>query len=284
MRGYIVIAPEYNLPGMNHDYRFTTSEHAAVELALRDAKRRYSIDDDRVFVAGVLIGGQMAWDFGLAHPDLFAGVAVVSGLPGKYVFRTIQHTDMVPLYVALGDLAPASNEFIYTGLLKPLIVRVPDITYVEYNRRGLENLPEEAGPIVDWMDKRHREANLKSFDAVAGRESDNRYFGIVINAFQVGRTTTPEAVDPFGKNLKPATIKLKTSNLSNLMALTLTGIKSLDVWVSPRLIDFNRKLEIRVNGKSYFKGTAKPSLEAFLEDLRLRGDRQQLYWMKVTAG
>ena len=79
--------PEYNVPGQPHDYRYTTSEHAAVELALRDAKRRYSIDDDRVFLGGQLIGGDMAWDFGLAHPDLFAGVAIVSGLPVKYVFR-----------------------------------------------------------------------------------------------------------------------------------------------------------------------------------------------------
>ena len=85
--GYILIAPEYNEPGQPHDYRYTTSEHAAVELALRDARKRYSIDSDRVFAAGQLIGGNMAWDYALAHPDLFAGVIVFSGLPAKYVFK-----------------------------------------------------------------------------------------------------------------------------------------------------------------------------------------------------
>ena len=83
--GYILIAPEYNLPGQPHDYRYTTSEHAAVELALRDARKRYAIDSDRVFIAGQLTGGNMAWDYSLAHPDLFAGVVVFSGLPAKYV-------------------------------------------------------------------------------------------------------------------------------------------------------------------------------------------------------
>ena len=29
---------------------------------------------------------------------------------------------------------------------------------------------------------------------------------------------------------------------------------------------------------------AKPDLEPFLEDLRLRGDRQQIYWLKVPVG
>src|SRR5262249_23009944 len=43
-RGYIVVAPEYRVPEQPKDYRYSTSEHAAAELALRDARRRYAID------------------------------------------------------------------------------------------------------------------------------------------------------------------------------------------------------------------------------------------------
>jgi hypothetical protein len=225
----------------------------------------------------------MAWDFGLAHPDLFAGVATVSGLPLKYVFRTIEHSDRLPLYVVLGDLAPASNEVVFGELLKPLIARTNDVTYVEYYRRGLEDLPEEVGPIFDWMDKRRRDPNPKSFDAVTARESDARFNGVVIREFLPGRTTAPEAVEPSGKNLNPATVKVKISNLSNLVTVQATGVRKIDVWVSPRLIDFKKKFEVRINGRS-FKGLAKPGPEPLLEDLRLRGDRQQIYWMKVSAG
>jgi pimeloyl-ACP methyl ester carboxylesterase len=282
-RGYIVIAPEYNVPGKAHDYYYTTSEHAAVELALRDAKRRYSIDDNRVFLGGTLIGGEMAWDFGLAHPDLFAGVAIVSGLPGKYVFKTLAHVDLLPLYVALGDLAPLSNEIVFGELLKPLIAKNKDVTYVEYYRRGLEDLPEEAGPIFDWMDKRRRDPYPKEFEVVSARESDNRFFGISIREFLPGRTTAPEAADPLGKNLKPATLKFRSSTLSNLYIIQVDGLKRMDIWLSPKLIDFNKKFEVRIGRKS-LKQLAKPGPAQLLEDLRLRGDRQQIYWMKVPAG
>src|SRR5262249_56497428 len=61
--GYILIAPQYNLRGQPHDYRYTISEHAAVELALRDARKRYAVDSDRVFIAGQITGGNMAWDY-----------------------------------------------------------------------------------------------------------------------------------------------------------------------------------------------------------------------------
>ncbi len=291
-RGYIVIAPEYKLPGQANDYGYTTSEHAAVELALRDARRRYAVDGDRVFLGGQLIGGNMAWDFGLAHPDLFAGVAIVSGLPFKYAYRYHPHVERLPLYVALGDLAPAANEVVFANLVKPLIAKAYDVTYVEHLRRGLEALPEEAAPIFDWMDRRRRDPAPKEFEALAARDSDNRFYGVVIREFLPGRAVAPEAVEPFGKNLKPATIKVKTSRASNpvrgqtegLVRVQTEGVKRLDLWISPKLIDLKKRFEVRINNKTFFKGMAKPDLEPFLEDLRIRGDRQQIYRLKIAVG
>lgn len=281
-RGYIVIAPEYRLPDQGDDYTYTTSEHAAVELALRDARRRYAIDGDRVFLGGQLRGGDMAWDYGLAHPDLFAGVAVISGRPFKYPFRYHSHAKLVPLYVALGDLAPAGPEIIFQNLVKPMIAKTYDVTYAEYYRRGLEDLPEEAPAVFDWMDRHRRDPFPKEFDVVTARESDNRFYGVVVHEFFEGRTTSPDVVEPFGKNLKPATIKMSTSSLSNNLRIQTTGIKRLDVWVSPHLIDFNRRLEVRINKDSFPKNVTEPNIEPFLEDLRLRGDRQQVFWLKAT--
>lgn len=283
-RGYVVIAPEYGLPGQPPDYRYSPSESAAVVLALRDARRRYAIDSDRVFVAGQLTGGNMAWDFGLAHPDQLAGIIVVSGFPAKYVPRYLPHHERLPLYFIIGDLAPAASEVIYGTYLKPLILKSWDVTYVEYHRRGLEEFPEEIPALFDWMDRHRRDPVPKSFEVVSARTSDARFYGVFIPEFAEGRTTAPEAVEILGANLSPASLKVRSSVLSNLLNVQVSGVKRLVVWVSPRLIDFKRKLEIRVNGKPYFKGQPTFELEPLLEDLRLRGDRQQIYWMKVSAG
>lgn len=283
-RGYIVIAPEYNLPDQPADYRYTPSEHAAVELALRDARRRFAIDSNRVFLGGQLLGGNMAWDYGLAHPDMFAGVAIVSGLPAKYVGRYQDNAERLPLYIALGDLAPAADELVFP-MAKALITKTWDVTFVEYFRRGLEDLPEETGAIFDWMDHHpSRDPYPKRFSAVSARPCDDRFYGVVIRDFSPGRCTDPNVVDPLGKNLKPATIDVQTSALSNLIKVNAAGVKRLDVWVSPKIVDFKKRLEVRINGRAYFKGPVKPDLAPFLEDLRFRGDRQQVYWLKVTAG
>jgi dienelactone hydrolase len=284
-RGYIVIAPEYNVPGKGKAYQFSTPEHAAAELALRDARKRYAIDSDRVFVAGQLDGANMAIDFGLGHPDLFAGIVAISGFPLKYAYKYKPQIDFLPIYAALGEMAPLAREFAFDQYFKPLILDAQkDVTYVDYLKRGLEELPEEVPTFFDWMDRRRREPLPKTFEAATARESDARFFGVIVREIAVGRSCTPEGADPFGKNINPATIEMKTSAQSNLVNLTTKGINRLDVWVSPRQIDFKKKMEVRLNGKALFKGVAKLEFEPMLEDLRNRGDRQQLYYLKVVMG
>jgi predicted esterase len=282
-RGYIVIAPEYNLPGRAPDYHYSASEHAAVELALRDARKRFSVDSDRIFLGGQLLGADMAWDFGLAHPDLFAGVVIIAGRPAKFVPPYKDHAARLPLYVAQGDQAPAVSSLIF-GLVKGLIERNYDVTYVEYYRRGWEDLPEEAPAAFDWMDRRRRQPAPKAFEVVAGRSCDVRFYGLVIREFTPGRTADPERLDPLGKALRPASLALKTSALSNLLTIKASGVQRLDVWVSPKLIDFRKRMEVRVNGRRAFAGVPPRDLEPFLEDLRVRGDRRQPFWMKVAVG
>ena len=253
-RGYILIAPEYSEPGKPSEYRYTASEHAAVELALRDARKRYAIDSDRVFAAGQLTGGSMAWDYALAHPDEFAGVVVISGLPAKYVPRYLPHHERLPLFYVLGEYVPASRVLIYEKYVKPWIVKAWDVTYVEYFRRRLEELPEEITPAYDWMDRHRRDPYPKAFKAYTARTCDTRFYGIVVRDFSPGRTTAPEAADVLGQNLNPAVIEMKSSTLSNQIRVHVSGIKSLDIWLSPKLIDFKRRVEIRIQDRPYFKG------------------------------
>jgi hypothetical protein len=106
---------------------------------------------------------------------------------------------------------------------------------------------------------------------------------VVIREFKPGFTTAPEAADILGHNLNPAEIKMTSSGPSNLIRLDVKGVRRLDVWLSPKLIDFKRKPDIRINGRTYFKSQAKLDIESMLEDLRIRCDRQQIYWYRVSA-
>lgn len=281
-RGYVVIAPEYNLPGKPKDYRYSPSEHAAVELALRDARRRFSIDSNRVFLGGTTLGGAMAWDVGLSHPDLFAGVVVLNGLPAKYVWAYRDHAALVPLYLALGDLAPAESDMILP-FGTSLVARNYDVIYTEYFDRGLEPLPEEIPHAFNWMDPRRRDPYPKEFTVSSAREGDARFFGAVLREHADGRATAPDQADPLGKGLNPAKITVNSRTLANLFDVTTAGVGSIDLWLGPPHLDLTKKLEIRINGRTAYKGDPVIDVAPFLEDLRIRGDREQTYWLKYAA-
>jgi hypothetical protein len=67
------------------------------------------------------------------------------------------------------------------------------------------------------------------------------------------------------------------------MTVDVTGIQNFDVWLGPRQVDLTKKFEVRVKNRTMFKGLVKLDFELFLEDLRIRGDRQQVYWTRVPV-
>jgi dienelactone hydrolase len=283
-RGYILIAPEYGLRDRKRAYRFTPSEHAAVELALRDARRRFAIDADRVYLVGQVEGGHMAWDLALSHPDEFAGVMTLSGLPAKYCWAYQGNAALIPFYIVEGDLAPAEREIAFEQWAKPQITRNRDILYTQYFRRGLEPFPEEAPNLFAWMAGRRRDPSPKEFEVASARECDVRFFGVVIRDFARGRSVAPEVADPLGRGIRPAKVQFRANAVLNKLVVDTNGVTRLDVWVGPDQVDFSKRVEIQINGKSYFKDVPKlTDYEPFLEDLRIRGDRQQVFWMRVAA-
>ena len=101
-RGYIVIVPEYMEEGQR-SYNYSVTAHDAVLRAIVDARKRFTVDSDRVFLTGHGTGGDAAFDIGMSHPDLFAGVVPINGLCDgacKWYTQNAIHTQW---YVITGE-------------------------------------------------------------------------------------------------------------------------------------------------------------------------------------
>lgn len=77
--GMILVAPSE--AGPNRGYQFSPRERAAALAALRWARRRFNVDENRIAIAGVSRGGHLAWDLGLRFPDRFALLVPILGGP-----------------------------------------------------------------------------------------------------------------------------------------------------------------------------------------------------------
>jgi hypothetical protein len=289
--GYILVAPEWTLP-LEDTYGYTADEHAAVTDVLRDVRRRFYVDSDRVFLLGLQVGGNMAWDVGLAHPDLFAGVAVMGAQPRLFAGRYWHNAQHLPFYVVDGQYAAKNSERV-RPVIEKWMPRGYPVLYVEYRGRGLEWFKYEQPYLFDWMD--HKRDQRKRTTAVPDlgrhgnggpmgeeyqtmRQGDNHFYWLSTSA--VKEACLNDAAD--WKNERVTATLQGHINEGNQININVRGVKDVTLWLAKEMIDFTKPLTVRLNGGLAFANKkAIPSLSTLLEDLYQRGDRQRLFWAKI---
>jgi predicted esterase len=287
-RGYVVLAPKWQKPYQS-EYEFTAREHAAVLYCLRHAIKRFSIDTDKVFLTGHSIGGNAAWDIGVAHPDLWAGVIPIVARAGKYIHHYSENARRLPWYFVGGELdgnwlRDEENVREFDRYLRRANY---DCTIVEYRGRGHEHFQDEIQRIFDWMDLRShtrnmfpREIGRPSFqEGVAAMRPWDDFFWWL----ELGAIPRPSIVYPAEWPPERGTraIEAYARVLENNRISVTARCGEVTVWLSPRTIDFARPNGVRINGDE-IRAEIAPDLQLLLEDVRRRGDRQNPFWAQVT--
>lgn len=274
--GYIVIAPEYTTKTDQRTYDYSAAAHRVVLTALRDARGRFSVDSDRVFLAGHNMGGDAAFDMGLSHPDLFAGVIPITGVIDRYPKFYWENARGLPLYVVAGELdrdTAARN----SGDLMKMMVQNFDLIYTEYLGGGLDSYYSEIHKLFDWMSRHRRKALPREFSVRTMRPTDNHFFWYEFDGMPPGMSSVDWSSER-GRGANPMKVGVKLTP-GNTIWIT-SGATHHRLWLAPDdgLIDFDKRLSVKIGGKQKFNDFLKPDLDAMLEHLRLNGDRQRMYW------
>jgi pimeloyl-ACP methyl ester carboxylesterase len=285
--GFLLVAPNWNDLG-DDGYTYSREEHAAVTDVLRDVRRRFQVDSDRVFLFGLGQGANMAFDIGLAHPDLFAGVMPMGGGPYYQAERCWHNAQYLPFYVVNGDHAGESHKQTYQQF-QHWVVRNYPVLYVQYKGRGAEWFGGELPNLFDWM-KRKKRANPVTQLGTDGnggplgsefqsmRSTDNRFYWLTSDAID-----KKHVVDggEWKGSVTPATVTAVIRD--NQITAKTYGLNQLTIWLGRTQVDFDKPISVVINLKAV-RNPAKltPSLEIMLEDFILRGDRQRLNVAKMA--
>lgn len=279
-RGYIVIAPVWTIKHQKK-YGYSAREHTAVLNSLRDACRRFAIDTDRVYLSGHSIGGDAAWDIGLAHPDLWAGVIPIVARSDRYCNLYWENARYVPFYVVAGELD--GRKLIDNARdLDRYLRRGFNATVVEYRGRGHEDFYDEVLHIFDWMSRFRRDFFPREFACVSMRSWDNFFWWVEVQGLPPRSEVNPANWPPL-KGTQPVQIKAKINQTNGINVRA--GASQVTVWLSPRMLNFDRRSIITVNGRRFNRNDQiiRPDLHVILEDARTRGDRQHPFWAKLSG-
>jgi pimeloyl-ACP methyl ester carboxylesterase len=276
-QGYVVIAVEWQKTGQAQ-YEYSAREHAAVLGSLRDACRRFSIDTNRVFLSGHSMGGDAAWDLGLAHPDLWAGVIPIVAVADKYCARYWENARAVPFYVVAGEMDGGKLVRNARDLDRYMTGRY-DLTVVEYLGRGHEHFSDEVLRIFDWMGRRERNFFPRKFRVHTMRTWDDYFWWVELHELPARSVVEPSNWPP-PRGTQP--VKVEGTINGNSVNVS-TGADKVTLWLSPELVDLDQPLRVTVNGRRLpiTGGSLEPDLSVMLEDARSRGERQHPFWAKL---
>ncbi len=302
--GFILVAPQWaGNAVLKVRYEHTAKEQALVLDTLRDVRRRFQVDSDRVFLFGWEDGANMALDVALAHPDLFAGVAPMNGglLPftRRYYWPNVQY---LPLYIIGGERDGHAVQM--RDIIKKDWTRTPyACMYVEYKGRASEWYGMEIGKMLSWMNKKVRYMPMKELGRPNGgstlgeefrstRSADNQFYWLRGDNFTAS-TQNDHRGKTWPSSFRPATFQANLSvgnkiekgeaKIWNQLNVHVSGMKQASFWITPEMkMELKHPLSITLNGQT-LGGMRKiePNLETMLEELYHTGDRQRLYVAKV---
>lgn len=275
--GYIVIAPDY-VPPDQRKYDYGVESHYIVRRAIRDARKRFQVDSDRVFLAGHGMGGDAAFDIGLSHPDLFAGVISIAGVCNHYCKYYWKHAERLPFYVVLGELDRDTFDRNVRELNRMMRYGY-DVLLAEYVGRGYESYYEEIHKLFDWMDRHKRTKYPREYEVDILRPTDDHFYWVKLEKFPpnvMQAVITERGLAP--TRPMPLTARVSAGNTVQVTS----GADRTTIWLSPEFVDFEQRVKIQVNRRQRFNDFLRPDIGALLEDLRLRGDRQKLYTVRMT--
>ena len=240
--------------------------------AMDDVERAYNVDQDRVYLTGLSMGGGGTWHLGLRYPDRFAAIVPVCavGDVSLFAFNQAASDEDRALMDLTGPTVLAENAgnqqvFIFHGDEDPVVVP-------EHARRMVARYRD-----LGWLDKSVHYYELPGVHHFAW-DFAYRDASLFARLLPVRRNPSPDHVvystfsprynqaywlriDRIDRGLTLARIEgtrheqrflVKTSNLS---AFTLR----LDRALAPA----RRPLEVTVDGQSAWRGVAKTSTLSF---------------------
>ena len=276
--GYIVIAPEW-LDPRDRAYSFKSDVHKIVLESLYDARRRFNIDSDRIFLAGHGLGGDAAYDLAFAHPDLWAGVMPMNGVAEKICDFIWQNGKTLPFYILNGEFDRGSLLEEPRNIPRMMTYKF-NMIFAEYRGGGGgESYSAEIHRLFEWMSHLTRERFPKDIEMQVLRPTDNQYFWFQFEGLPKTVVEADWTAERPGR-VTAMKVAAHINEGNNVIVDSRAGTNT--VLLSPDFINFEKRVEVRVNGKTKFNGFLEPEVKVMLDDLHRRGDRQRIYWKSLT--
>jgi len=285
--GFIVAVPEV-MPQNSDQYSADATVHSQMLKLIRQLKLGLQVDDNRVFIAGHGVGGDIAMDIASSHPELFAGVVSLAGLGRHHLQWSAHNSADLAWYIVVGERQHAWFQRMDI-LLKRLFTRISgikrfcNVVLVRYPERGFESFSEELPAIFEWMNSTVRDPWPTKIRGRTMRSTDLSWGWLRLNSlperFQTleAPTTSTDSIPRYA-NIEASLAKNNAIRISKAPSGGVILLSSEMPGIDP-----TKKISIRGKGADQ-RIEFRPSLRDMLDEYARTGERSRLVQMKVPFG
>ena len=268
---------------------FTRRAEELVLETIRQARHRYHVDPDRVFLTGMSNGGIGAWLIGMHHAPLFAGLAPMASGLDDVLMPFLANLRRTPVYIIHGAKDQVMPVDLSRSIARELDVLGYPYVYREHQREhpmaGGHYFPREELPdLVAWFNRQRREPLPTSLTLVRDGSHFQAFNWVRLDSTDPIATFSEDLVDRRDERIKRRVYARLDASIAgnNRIEVKADHVQRYSLFLNEQLIDVSKPLTVVTNGRLSFEGTVTPSVETLLRQARLRQDPARLFSIHLT--
>lgn len=281
---YLLVCPTYPSGAW-----FTRQAEELVLETIRQARRRYHIDPNRIFLTGMSNGGIGAWLIGMHHAPLFAGLAPMASGLDHVLMPFLANLRNTPVYIIHGTKDQVMPVDLSRSISRELDRLGYPYVYREHEREhpmaGGHYFPKEELPdLVAWFKSRRREPLPTRLTLVRDASHFQPYNWLRIDSTDPIAAFSEDLVDKRDERIKRRVYATIDASIVGRTRIEVTAehIQRYSLFLNDQLIDVSKPLTVTTNGRLSFEGMVSPSVDTLLRQARLRQDPERLFPVHLT--
>ena len=229
------------------ELRFEMLRPADFREVVRTVRDRFHVHPNRVYATGISLGANYALHFAASHPQWFAGILPVSseGESREYVVRNLSNVSVYCINGARDRrIRSIHGPRKLWEIMKKLKMRAG---YEEHPDRGHDSFPGRYEEVLKWLKNGPRNPWPRRLERIPHE-----------GLFPVSRRVYWLEADSDQATVRAEVVRQEI----HLHALRT---RRLRLWLSDNLLDLDKPIVIRINGRVVFEGEVNRTLKAALD-------------------
>lgn len=282
---YLLACPTY--PG---GAWFTKRAESLVLASIKQVRRRYHVDPDRIFLTGMSNGGIGAWLIGMHHAPLFAGIAPMASGLDQVLMPFLANLRNTPVYMIHGEKDQVMPVELSRSISRELAALGYPYVYREHQGEhpvaGGHYFPREELPeLAAWLNRQRRDPLPARLTVVREASHFQPFDWVRIDATDPIAAFADDLISKRDESIRRREYaKLDATIVSpDRIEVTTERVRRYSLFLNEGMIDVTKPLTVSTNGTVSFEGLVTPSVEHLLRQMRLRDDPRQLFSIHLTV-